>query len=324
MKKIALCLAVFLGLSGPALAQNVKIVGTLPPFGATPSFLHAAPIKGGNATLSVSTSTGNVAIPASTATYPALLLLNDGAVELNYELGNGSVTATTSSARLPAGGFICIAFNGATNVAAITASGTSTLALTQLSACPLVAGAGGGGASGSVTITGTLPAFAATPTFNIGTAPTIAVTGTFWQATQPISAASLPLPTGAALDATVAALKTPVAPTVGASAAITSLVLKASATANPGGVARYHAENATATSGYCVLYNATAAPGTGALTAGLVLDFQLLPGSGYCDADFTMKPIAASAGAVLLLTSAVNPYTYTTGAITGSIVGVAQ
>lgn len=50
-------------------------------------------------------------------------------------------------------------------------------------------------------ISGTLPAFAATPTFNIGTAPTIAVTGTFFQATQPISAVSLPLPTGAATSA---------------------------------------------------------------------------------------------------------------------------
>ena len=48
---------------------------------------------------------------------------------------------------------------------------------------------------------GLLPAFLATPTFNIGTAPTlsvswsgqtVAVTGTFWQATQPVSLASLP------------------------------------------------------------------------------------------------------------------------------------
>jgi hypothetical protein len=39
----------------------------------------------------------------------------------------------------------------------------------------------------SVGLSGTLPAFAATPTFNIGTAPTIAVTGTFWPTTQPVS-----------------------------------------------------------------------------------------------------------------------------------------
>jgi hypothetical protein len=44
----------------------------------------------------------------------------------------------------------------------------------------------------------TLPGFASTPTVNIGTSPTIAVTGTFYQATQPVSLASLPaLATGA-------------------------------------------------------------------------------------------------------------------------------
>jgi hypothetical protein len=37
-----------------------------------------------------------------------------------------------------------------------------------------------------------LPGFAAPPTFNIGTMPGVAVTGTFWQATQPVSLASLP------------------------------------------------------------------------------------------------------------------------------------
>lgn len=57
-------------------------------------------------------------------------------------------------------------------------------------------------------ISGTLPAFAATPTFNIGTAPTIAVTGTFFQATQPVSAASLPLPSGAATAANQATMAT--------------------------------------------------------------------------------------------------------------------
>lgn len=118
---------------------------------------------------------------------------------------------------------------------------------------------------------------------------------------------------------------TPATPTVGASASITSLVLKASPTSAAGGVAYFHAENATAAVGYCVLYNATAAPGAGALTAGLVLGFQALPAQpGYCDFDSRALPVAASAGAVVLLTSAVTPYTYTTGTITGSIYGLAQ
>ena len=57
-------------------------------------------------------------------------------------------------------------------------------------------------------ISGTLPAFASTPTVNIGTAPTIAVTGAFYQATQPISAANLPLPTGAATAAGLTTINT--------------------------------------------------------------------------------------------------------------------
>ena len=50
----------------------------------------------------------------------------------------------------------------------------------------------GSNAIGSITntsfgISGTLPAFTNTPTFNIGTAPTIAVTGAFYHAIQPVS-----------------------------------------------------------------------------------------------------------------------------------------
>jgi hypothetical protein len=55
-------------------------------------------------------------------------------------------------------------------------------------------------AGGSVGISGTLPAFASPPSVNQGTTPwvvtgaggTFPVTGTFWQATQPVSLASLP------------------------------------------------------------------------------------------------------------------------------------
>lgn len=71
-----------------------------------------------------------------------------------------------------------------------------------------------------------LPAFAATPTFNLGningaapsltnpiwvspaTGSSFPVTGTFWQTTQPVSAAALPLPTGAATQSTLASILT--------------------------------------------------------------------------------------------------------------------
>lgn len=48
-------------------------------------------------------------------------------------------------------------------------------------------------------VTGTF--YQATQPVSIATMPTTPVTGTFWQATQPVSAASLPLPSGAATDA---------------------------------------------------------------------------------------------------------------------------
>lgn len=116
----------------------------------------------------------------------------------------------------------------------------------------------------------------------------------------------------------------PASPVVTTDNAQTQLTIKASPTIATGGVKYFHAENATATTGYCILYNATAAPGTGALTAGLVLAFQLLPASGYCDWTASNAPIVASAGAVVLISSATTPFTYTTGVITAAIYGLAQ
>jgi len=43
-------------------------------------------------------------------------------------------------------------------------------------------------------------------TWTVGVSGSVSVTGTFWQATQPISAASLPLPTGAATEATLGSI----------------------------------------------------------------------------------------------------------------------
>ncbi|MET0372730.1 MAG: hypothetical protein ABW128_00570 [Rhizorhabdus sp.] len=57
--------------------------------------------------------------------------------------------------------------------------------------------------SGSVSLTGT-----ATVAGTVGISGTVAVSGTFWQTTQPISAAALPLPAGAATQATLASLLT--------------------------------------------------------------------------------------------------------------------
>ena len=80
-------------------------------------------------------------------------------------------------------------------LAAVTTVGSITNAL------PTGANTIGAISNTGFNINGTLPGFAATPTVNIGTAPTIAVTGTFFQATQPVSVISLPLPTGSSTAA---------------------------------------------------------------------------------------------------------------------------
>lgn len=96
---------------------------------------------------------------------------------------------SASSLPLPSG-----AATSANQATEITSLGTIATAMGSLFQ------AGGSIGNTAFGISGTLPAFATTPTFNIGTAPTIGVTGTFWQTTQPVSAASLPLPTGAAVS----------------------------------------------------------------------------------------------------------------------------
>jgi hypothetical protein len=127
---------------------------------AASCFLAAIPAFGqgigGNASLSVTTASSRVALPAAKATYPSAIVAPaaGSTQEVFYALGDSTVAATTSSPSLPSGG-ICIANLGpATNVAAITATGTATVRITQVSACfPFAAGGvstGGGG--GAVTI----------------------------------------------------------------------------------------------------------------------------------------------------------------------------
>lgn len=181
--------------------------------------------------------------------------------------------------------------------------------------CP---GTGGGGGGGAVTVadgadvTQGAIADAAASAGGTGT-----VSAKLREATALLN--SIVTNTGAAIPAAVA-------PTVGASGSITNLVLDASPTTAAGGVKHFHAENATTTNGYCIIYNGTTAPSTGALTAANVLKFQLLPASGYCDwqANSVDPPIAASVGAVFLVSSGSTPYTYTTGIITASMEGLAQ
>ena len=105
---------------------------------------------GGNASLGVTSVSGNVALPASVVAYPAVLIepAAGTSVEVFYKLDLGSFTAATlSSPALPPGG-VCFNNVGSSKgyLAAITASGSATLRITQLTQCPgQVSGSSGGG-----------------------------------------------------------------------------------------------------------------------------------------------------------------------------------
>lgn len=103
------------------------------------SFPVSAQRVGGNASISVTGTSGNVALPANTQTYPfAILAPAVGSTqEIFYATGGSAVVATTSSPALPANG-ICVNVGPDTYVAAITSTSTATLRITQLTTCPPV------------------------------------------------------------------------------------------------------------------------------------------------------------------------------------------
>jgi len=93
---------------------------------------QVAPILAGSASLSVSTSSANVALPAAVNPYASAALTNAGAVEIFAALGGNGVTATSGGLAILPGQCRTVwlgptAVNGnvaTTNVAAITAAGT--------------------------------------------------------------------------------------------------------------------------------------------------------------------------------------------------------
>ena len=97
----------------------------------------------------------------------------------------------------------------------------------------------------------------------------------------------------------------------------TSLVAKNSA----GNLGAYNCTAITGgAAGFCVAYNATSAPSTGALTGSLVLDYCYFDTTARgCSLSRLPNNIAFSTGIVILATSAASPYTYTTGTDTAAL-----
>lgn len=103
-------------------------------------------------------------------------------------------------------------------------------------------------------------------------------------------------------------------------AAEASHVIKAA----PGNLYSAYATNITSTAGFLVIVNATAAPGTGALTGATVLDCVALPASGSASINYAPNPPKVySIGIVALVTSASTCFTFTSGTITAFISGSA-
>jgi len=113
MKRFGIVAALALLLAAPALAQTIT----------------------GNASLGVSTTSARVAIPGTSGSYLMLQPISSGGVsEVFYTLGDSAAIAAVTSPAMPPGG-ICLNIGPATNVAAITASGTAGLRITRLTLC---------------------------------------------------------------------------------------------------------------------------------------------------------------------------------------------
>ena len=204
-------------------SNPAKVSGT---FSATLSGFQPTPAYSYQ---SVTTSSTAYALPSGTTA----VVYNTGSNPITIKLGSSGVSVTSGQADVvTAGGWMAFTVGSATYYAVVGNGGASTVVVSGGSGLPTGSGGGGGGGAGgtvaqglpalpasawpvSETIAGSvvsssnpvpisfgsgvaLPSFASPPTVNIGAAPTVSVTGTFWQSTQPVSAASLPLPTGAA------------------------------------------------------------------------------------------------------------------------------
>jgi len=90
----------------------------------------SVPCAAGSASLSVSSTSNNVALPVNSPSCLVVTLTNDGSTEIFYALGGSAVTATVNSFPLLAGYSVSF-WTTSTYIAAITASSTSTLRIVQ-------------------------------------------------------------------------------------------------------------------------------------------------------------------------------------------------
>jgi hypothetical protein len=85
------------------------------------------------ASLSVTSSSARVVLPALPSAYPAITIVNNGPSEIFCRAGDATVTATTSAytVAVPSGGYRGMWNSTATYVACVTSSSTATARITQ-------------------------------------------------------------------------------------------------------------------------------------------------------------------------------------------------
>jgi hypothetical protein len=237
--------------------QAVGPSNPLPVTGNFSATIQGFAPNGNVASITASTASGRATLPAGTV----VEIANTGAVQARIRFGDTTVTAGLTDLPIDPNEKPCFTVAGNTNLAAITASGSTTLVLAAGGgACGTFGGGGLAGGGGS-----------------------------------------------------------PAAVTPQQADAATALVLKGS----QGTFYSAAAVSYATTSGFMIAYNAAAAPSQGALTASLVLACAPLLPSNYATINFP-TPATFSFGITILLTSAPNCSTYTTGLITGKITGQAS
>jgi hypothetical protein len=121
--RFALALTMLTALAGPAAAQN--------PRGFTPGNGDASCAV--PASISVSSTSSRTALDDANTCGASVILINVGATEAFYRLGTSdAVAAVTTDNALPANGTIVLSIlQGQTYLAAITATGSTTIRVLQ-------------------------------------------------------------------------------------------------------------------------------------------------------------------------------------------------
>jgi hypothetical protein len=227
----------FLSADGKSRYPGVTV------FCASGSYAEPCNFGGGGGTGNVAIDIGGVAVGSGNP-FPVMDNVLDGAVSGGALKVGGSISITgTPGVAITGTPTVAIAGTPSVSVAGTPSvtltgelpAGSNTLGTVNL-APSSVGSVSAAGTNGTVAeavqgISGGVPVpvsgnVSETGTWSVGVTnfpASQAVTGTFWQATQPVSVGSLPLPAGAALDSDLVAPDAPVAP--GTATATKSLVM---------------------------------------------------------------------------------------------------